>query len=62
MIVSDKFNKEDIKKARAQYRMDEARDEIMMQKKRQHYVRLTQQTEDVIAHTKSANSLVNLIK
>lgn len=57
-IVSDKFNKEDIKNARqAQYVPQVAT------KSKQHYVKKNQEVqEDIVAHTKTTNPLVNLIK
>ena len=57
-IVSDKFNKEDIKKARkASYTKH-----MPIKQTKQYYVRRNQQADDVMAHTKTENPLVNLIK
>jgi len=57
-IVSDKFDKEDIKKARkASYSKH-----MPIKSTKQHYVRKNQPSEDTIVHTKTENPLVNLIK
>lgn len=52
-IVSDKFNKEDIKKARKAHYMEQTRADH-----EQYYIK----SKDYIAHTKTDNPLVNLIK
>jgi len=56
-IVSDKFNKEDIKRTKKTYNIGK-----LQSNHKQNYVRRNSSKEDMVAHTKTNNPLVNLIK
>ncbi len=66
-IVSDKFNKQDIKKAKAMHQMNQAHNDIVMQRQKQFYIRKNHQpkntaVQDEVVQTKTKYPLVNLIK